>query len=390
MLELLVDEHDLKEVEPPKMKIGKFFTFKEVENLFGKGQQAVHNSGSSMMDDTPSFATNVVYFLSNHINYKTEYFKSIIENLNDTFLKNQADSLIKFKKDKAYRNSVLKKIFKAPFEFNNDIEVDYLYISIILYFIKKYNYFESSHKAHEVTKKAIKKRYASEEKMLGKYYEKLENEETINYLMDVCYGRYYFLEVHFLEKVNIRNVPRKIVEMFFETGIDKVLDEDYFEEELDDEVEQNKIQVLTGYADEKMVNIANNREPELINSSKKSKYKTNAKLAKTIIEQKEFKCEYAHIKKEEHVTFKTKHGYYVEAHHLIPMSKQSDFLPINIDRSENIVVLCPNCHRAIHNGTDKEKITRLKKLFNSRQKLLSDIGINIEFDKLKEYYKIKK
>lgn len=388
MLELLVNIANLKKVKPPKMEIGEFWTFKEVNNLFGIGQQAVHNSGSSMVDDTPSFTKNVVYFLQNHINYNSDKFKYIMENLNDNFLISQADSLLRFREDKNYRTNVLNSIFYKPFEFKKDISIDYLYISIVLFLVKKYNYFNSNHKSHDLTKRVIKNYYVSEEEFLKQYYDKLLNEEHINYLMDICYGRYYFLEVHFVEKVNIRNLPRRIVEMFFETGINIILNKDYFEDELEDEVEQNKVQVLTGYTNKKMIEIANNRKPEISKSSKKNRYKTNAKLAKTIVEDKNFKCEYATIIKEEHFTFKTKLGYYVEVHHLIPMSRQSEFLPINIDRSENIIVLCPNCHRAIHNGTDEEKIARLQELFDLRKDLLHNIGIDITFDKLKEYYGI--
>lgn len=389
MLEVLISKNELKKVKPPKMNIGEFWTFKEVNNLFGTGQQAVHNSGSSMVDDTPSFAKNVVYFLNNHINYNTEQFEGIIENLDDNFLRAQADSLIRFKNNRVYRVEVLDKIFNKPFEFKSDIGVEYLYISIVLYIIKNYNYFKSKQKSHRLTNELIKEYYTSEKVLLDEYYNALLNEEKINYLMDVCYGRYYFLEVHFVEKINIRNVPRRIIEMFFETGVNKVFDKDYFEEELDDEVEQSKIQVLTSYSNQKMVNIADNRKPELAVNGSKRKYKTKPKLAKTIIEQKNYKCEYASIKGEEHFTFETRTGYYVEAHHLIPMSKQGEFLPINIDRSENIIVLCPNCHRAIHNGTDSEKMKRLKELFEERVDQLERIGITITLDKLKEYYGIR-
>lgn len=100
MLEVLIRNSDLKKVKPPKMEIGEFWTFNEVNNLFGTGQQAVHNSGSSMVDDTPSFAKNVVYFLNNHINYKTEQFEDIIENLDDNFLRSQADSVIRFRNNR--------------------------------------------------------------------------------------------------------------------------------------------------------------------------------------------------------------------------------------------------------------------------------------------------
>ena len=40
---------------------------------------------------------------------------------------------------------------------------------------------------------------------------------------------------------------------------------------------------------------------------------------------------------------------YIEAHHLIPMEYQGDF-SVSIDVPENIISLCPNCHRAFHNS----------------------------------------
>ena len=60
---------------------------------------------------------------------------------------------------------------------------------------------------------------------------------------------------------------------------------------------------------------------------------------------------------ENHATFESIHGtQYLEAHHLIPMKAQKDFLSenINLDRLENIVALCPNCHKAVHYGTRSE------------------------------------
>lgn len=47
--------------EPPRMNYGKYLTFKGY-NLFGVGQQAVHNAGSSMMtDQMGSFHICVMY-----------------------------------------------------------------------------------------------------------------------------------------------------------------------------------------------------------------------------------------------------------------------------------------------------------------------------------------
>lgn len=77
----------------------------------------------------------------------------------------------------------------------------------------------------------------------------------------------------------------------------------------------------------------------------------------------------------------------MEGHHLIPMKAQKNF-ENNIDRSDNICCLCPNCHRAIHYGTIKEKRTRLALLYNSKIKRLNDNKIYIDFEELINNYYI--
>jgi len=84
--------------------------------------------------------------------------------------------------------------------------------------------------------------------------------------------------------------------------------------------------------------------------------------------------------------FTTKNILFTEAHHLIPMSFQKDFLPINSDRKENIISLCPTCHRAIHLGNNKEKNERLKILFEIKQKELEDVKLAIDFKRLISLY----
>ena len=76
---------------------------------------------------------------------------------------------------------------------------------------------------------------------------------------------------------------------------------------------------------------------------------------------------------------------FVEAHHLIPMEFQSDFEP-SIDVPENIISLCPNCHRAFHNSTNQLKLKLIKKFYSLRQRLLKERGIIISQEKLVEYY----
>lgn len=119
--------------------------------------------------------------------------------------------------------------------------------------------------------------------------------------------------------------------------------------------------------------------------SQKLTYKTDNRISGTVLRNASFKCEFD----ETHETFKkNKTDYpFVEAHHLIPMAKAGEFYPIQIDRAENIVALCPNCHRAVHLGNKEEKEIRLKKLYDMKIDGLREKGFNITFKKLMQFYK---
>jgi 5-methylcytosine-specific restriction protein A len=79
---------------------------------------------------------------------------------------------------------------------------------------------------------------------------------------------------------------------------------------------------------------------------------------------------------------------FVEAHHLIPMEFQDNF-DASIDVPENIISLCPNCHRAFHNSVNEIKRDLIIQFFNKRKTFLQDRQINVSENKLLEYYKIK-
>lgn len=389
MLNLLIDDKHLKIVTPPKMNIGSFYTFIENDNLFGVGQQAVHNSGSSMMRDTPNFKQDVLNFLENHIDFN----EVKINNINDIglnkFFDIQKSSLECFKKDSTYRKDVLDNVFIQPFEFSTTIDIDYLVISLMLYFVKKYNCFHSTQVAHSVTKKAFVKHFKNENVFLSKVNSLLVSENELGYLLDVCFGRYYFLEIHFEFRNSngeIRNTPLQIFQEFLEIGYQSVDFIDTNSDASDEVREQSRINISDGYETEDDISKSNNRNPEQGSSSSSDRFKTDSRLAKTVIKRASFTCEYDEL----HETFLNKKGdNYMEAHHIIPMSKQSEFLPINVDRTENIVSICPNCHKAIHYGSDTEKAERLQKLFDSRKEKLQAIGITIDFSTLLTFYGIK-
>lgn len=124
---------------------------------------------------------------------------------------------------------------------------------------------------------------------------------------------------------------------------------------------------------------------------KKNKLKTStsfswardANISFTALENAEFKCE----NDENHVTFisaKT-HKQYVEAHHLIPMEYQ-DIYEYSIDVPENIISLCPNCHRKFHHSKDPDKQGLIERFFNSRISCLNTRNIQIDLVTLLKYY----
>jgi len=78
---------------------------------------------------------------------------------------------------------------------------------------------------------------------------------------------------------------------------------------------------------------------------------------------------------------------YMEAHHLIPMSAQ-DYFEYTLDFADNIVCLCPNCHRKIHHAKDELKKEMVKELFKMREKKYNKYGINITYKQVLRFYGI--
>lgn len=87
-----------------------------------------------------------------------------------------------------------------------------------------------------------------------------------------------------------------------------------------------------------------------------------------------------------HSTFKRKNcsKNYTEPHHLIPLYAAKDFPDIDLDREQNVVSLCSNCHNWLHYGDDIDVI--LRPLYEKRKTLLKAIGADITYEQLKSYY----
>lgn len=158
-------------------------------------------------------------------------------------------------------------------------------------------------------------------------------------------------------------------------------------EEREDSNLQRKIRECNGYNDFIELQKANARIPEKTSRSNNARYKTDARISKTVLKENNYICEIEKLTGNKHKTFDTdKETQYMEGHHLIPMKAQKNFVN-NIDRSDNICCLCPNCHRAIHYGTIKEKKSRLILLYNQKIKNLKANDIYIDFEELiNKYY----
>ncbi|MBT5107026.1 MAG: DUF3578 domain-containing protein [Porticoccaceae bacterium] len=77
---------------------------------------------------------------------------------------------------------------------------------------------------------------------------------------------------------------------------------------------------------------------------------------------------------------------FVEAHHLIPMEFQDNY-EYSIDVPENIISLCPNCHRRFHNAENDVKSKIVEKFWERRHHhLRSNRGIRANLTELLAYY----
>lgn len=89
-----------------------------------------------------------------------------------------------------------------------------------------------------------------------------------------------------------------------------------------------------------------------------------------------------------HETFIAKSGRnFMEAHHLVPLEFEDDF-KFRLDCPENILSLCPNCHRAFHHSNNKTRDDLIKRFYNERISSLQSRGIGIDIDLLKKYYRL--
>lgn len=122
------------------------------------------------------------------------------------------------------------------------------------------------------------------------------------------------------------------------------------------------------------------------NGRARSGYRRNVAVSAIAIAQAGFRCEH----NRDHITFlsEANHENFVEAHHLVPMQFQTDF-EVSLDVPENVVALCPTCHRLLHHGRMREKSPVIRMLHNLRRDALAGRGVEVTENMLLEFYRAK-
>lgn len=133
------------------------------------------------------------------------------------------------------------------------------------------------------------------------------------------------------------------------------------------------------------------QEPSYNNGTSGRTVAKKACISKQVLRKSNFKCMFDNS----HETFLTNKGIpYMEGHHLIPctVSNAKYFWSQNkrnIDCIENIICLCPTCHRRIHFGSNDEKDMIIKSLYKRQISSLQVAGFDISVDELLSLYNLR-
>lgn len=175
-------------------------------------------------------------------------------------------------------------------------------------------------------------------------------------------------------------LDKRIID-YIEGVLENKLDDNVEEQEKIQEAEPATPKEKQGSADEPL---------KIVDSNQGKAIAKNNRLAKSVLIDAKYLCQID----PSHTTFLTNHQVpYMEGHHLIPCTVKNSKIFIdkkkggkNIDCVENIVCICPNCHRAVHFGDDRTKKEKIRTMFNKQSEKLAKVGILITEDELLELY----
>lgn len=228
------------------------------------------------------------------------------------------------------------------------------------------------------------------------YYADVFSEQINNQITNIFKNDFY----NFQKNLGVKDISEKNI--IYENNLNKRLSDNeeliigdvtnYINEMIDEKLNDQAIE-------SKFQKTINNIEPKKPKDGKIKKiHKKNSLMNNRTINYRDpsissyaiFKANYKCEIDDTHKTFKNDMGkIYMEGHHIIPISKQDDF-EFSIDIPENILSLCPICHRVFHLADFETKKKYIEISFNLLKKRLknNDRGIDINLVKLLKYYNI--
>lgn len=156
----------------------------------------------------------------------------------------------------------------------------------------------------------------------------------------------------------------------------------------DDTEEQEEIQKIEPANSEEIQDSAN-KPLYIVNESQGKTISKDSRISKAALAEANYSC----LIDPNHKTFTTKRQVtYMEGHHLIPCTvTNSEYFfekyKKNIDCFENIVCICPNCHREVHYGEWNSKSKKIRIMFKKQQEKFNKVGLSITVEELLNLYK---
>jgi len=179
-----------------------------------------------------------------------------------------------------------------------------------------------------------------------------------------------------------------MLERFKERLLSLQIANDFSEIETDDDTrEQNSIQ-RASQASSMEIERARTKALNFTQGSKGKSIAKDSRISKAALVDARYECQID----ASHKTFLTPRRVpYMEGHHLIPCTVKNSQeimakLGKNIDCLENIICVCPNCHRAVHFGDAKTKAQMIALMFSRQEAKLCAAGIHITLEELLSRY----
>lgn len=161
-----------------------------------------------------------------------------------------------------------------------------------------------------------------------------------------------------------------------------------FEPKIDDDSEEQTEIQNSEPATEQEAREAIFKPLKIVLGSKGKTISKSSRISKTALREAGYVCQVD----KNHKTFITaKNVMYMEGHHLIPCTVNNSEVfkgrfDRNIDCVENIISLCPNCHRAVHFGDLETKTKLIEKMFDIQKDKFKSVGIEISLAELIDLY----